>query len=545
MTGDFVSAVPGSGKTETLINKCYELMEKEGVEGVVAITFTDRAAEELIERLKKRALKENNQDLIGELPNSNVGTIHNFCSRVVRKYGAEIGINSYFRVMDELESFNLLERTVRNYIITIRNEKRVTDEGVILGRMLDEFGTDVEQVIKDCTEIMELHKGYLSFMTLTNQGFFTNYSKGILGEDVMKEVSSRLKISMLPGLLSLLDGIVSQYQNIKRKARLMDFDDLLLYTIEIMDIEGDEIARKYRYMLVDEFQDTDELQIAIFERFWEHGSSFFVVGDPNQSIYSFRGAHPGAQKRFSGRISKQATLRTNRRSGRNLISFFNKFFPSLVEYEQMEGVSDAPGGAYCYIEEDKLLAVGEIIKEKVRNGEKPGNIAILSRTSSDFFNLKRHLKKEGIESVLISGESISKSQEGLDVLSVIRWLADPGDQVAQVSVLFSPMFDLTVSELMKSKGKYDEILSRKLGKYREGMKSERIDFVLNKIFWREGYIPRLFGLDDEGERVSRLSRILELVSSHVTSYGGDLYATIEWLKNAKESKESGPIEDLL
>ena len=545
MTSDFVSAVPGSGKTETLINKCYELMENEGVEGVVAITFTDRAAEELMERLKKKAQEKKRQDLIRELPNSNVGTIHNFCSRIVRKYGAEIGIDSYFRVMDELESFNLLEKTVRNYIISVRNEKKVTDEGMILGRLIDEFGTDLEQVIKDCTEIMELHKGYLSFMILTSRGFFTSYSRGIFGEDVLKEVSSRLKISMLPGLVSLLDGIVAQYQNVKRKARLMDFDDLLLYTIRIMDVKGDEIAGKYRFLLVDEFQDTDELQIAIFERFREHGTSFFVVGDPNQSIYSFRGAHPAAQKRFSGQISNQKILRTNRRSGRNLISFFNNFFPSLVEYEKMEGSSDIPGGAYCYIEEDKLLAVGEIIKEKVRNGEKPGNIAILSRTSSDFFNLKRYLKKEGIESVLISGESILKSQEGLDILSIVRWLADPGDQVAQVSILFSPMFDMTVSELMKFKGRYDEILSGKLGKYRESMKLERIDFVLNKILWREGYISRILGLSDGQERVSRITRIMELLSSHVTSYGGDLYGTIEWLKNAKESKESGPIEDLL
>ena len=85
LTGDFVSAVPGSGKTETLINKCYKLMEDEGTDNVVAITFTDRASEELIDRLKKRALKEEKLDLIRKLPTSNVGTIHNFCSKIVRK----------------------------------------------------------------------------------------------------------------------------------------------------------------------------------------------------------------------------------------------------------------------------------------------------------------------------------------------------------------------------------------------------------------------------------------------------------------------------
>lgn len=545
MPGDYVSAVPGSGKTETLINKCYELMDEEGVENIVAITFTDRAAEELIERLKKRALREKKHELVRELPDSNVGTIHNFCSKLVRMYGPEIGVHWYFRVMDELESHNLLEKTVRKYIINIRNQKKVTEEGMLLDRLLDEFETDVEQIIKDCAQIMDQFKGYLEFMLMTKQGFFTSYSRMMFERDIGKEVSSKLKISILPGLLSLIDGIITTYQGIKQRSRLMDFDDLLLYAIRILEIKGEEISKKFRYILVDEFQDTDELQISIFEKFWEHGSSFFVVGDLNQSIYSFRGAHPSAQRRFSERISNQVFLKTNRRSGKNLISFFNNFFPALVEYEDMEGFSEVQGGAYCYIEEDKTSAVAEIIKERVRDGEKPGDIAVLSRTSGDFFNLKRYLKREGIDCVLISGESILKSQEGLDVLSLIRYLSDPGDSLSHVALLFSPFFGMTSSQVMKEKGKYGEVLSNRFGKYRELLKTERLDFVLGRILWGEGYVSKLQGLEDGNERASRLSRIMELVSSHVSRYGGDGYGTIEWLKNAMETKESGPMEDLL
>ena len=545
LTGDFVSAVPGSGKTETLINKCYKLMEDEGTDTVVAITFTDRASEELIDRLKKRALKEGKLDLIRKLPTSNVGTIHNFCSKIVRKYGAEIGIPWYFRVMDELESFNLLEKSIRNFIITIRNEKGVTEDGFILNRILDKFETDVEQIIRDCTDIMESQKGYLDFMVFTNGAFFTEYSKDIFDESIRKEISSKLRISLIPELLSLLSSFVMSYQDIKQKGRVMDFDDLLLYTLKIMETKGEEIAKKYSYILVDEFQDTDVLQIAIFEKFWEFGSSFFVVGDLNQSIYSFRGAHPGAQRRFSDRISNQVSLKTNRRSGKNLISFFNKFFPSLMEYEQMEGLSENEGGAYLYIVEDKLSAVAEVIKARIREGELPGNIAVLSRISSDFFNLKRYLKQEGINCVLISGESILKSQEGKDVLSLVRYLSDPGDRVAQVSLLFSPLFHMNVTELMRSKDKLDEIMENRLGRYREDLKIERIDFLLSKILSKEGYISNLLGTNSGSERVSRLYRILELISSHVTAYGGSPYSLAEWLSNASESKESGPIEDLL
>ncbi len=540
-----MSAVPGSGKTETLINKCYELMENEGVESVVAITFTDRASEELIERLKRKAMSDGNVDLIRQLPTSNVGTIHNFCSRIVRKYGTEIGIPWYFRVMDDLESYNMLEKNVRNFVISVRNDRRVTEEGLILGRLLDEFETDIEQVIKDCTEMMVAQKGYFAYMIFTNQSFYTDFIREAFDETVMKEISSRMRISILPGLVSLLSSFVVEYQNIKQRARLMDFDDLLLYTLKIMEVKGGEIAKKYGYILVDEFQDTDELQISIFDKFWENGSSFFVVGDLNQSIYSFRGAHPGAQRRFSNRITNQVTLKTNRRSGRNLIAFYNSFFPSIMKYEQMEGYSTHEGGAYCYIEDDKVQTVAEIIKKKIRGGELPGSIAVLSRTSSDFFNLKRRLKEEGIECVLISGESILKSQEGLDLLSLVRYLADPGDQVAQVSLLFSPMFEMTASDLVRSKDKFYELLESRLGKYREELKRERLDFLLNRIVLREGYISALLGMRDGQERVSRLGRILELISSHITAYGGNAFLVAEWLQNASNSKESGPIDDLL
>lgn len=545
MSGDFVSAVPGSGKTETLINKCYELMVEHGVESVVAITFTDRASEELIDRLKNRALKDGRFDIIRQLPTSNVGTIHNFCSRIVRRYGSEVGLPWSFRVMDDLESFNFLEKSVRSFIIGVRNDSRVTEEGITLGRILDGYETDVEQVIRDCTDIMESQKGYLDFMIFTNQSFFTSYSRKVFDEAVMKEISSKLKISIIPELASLLTSFSMYYQRIKQKARLMDFDDLLLYTLRIMDSKGSEIAKKFKYVLVDEFQDTDELQIAIFERFWNEGSSFFVVGDLNQSIYSFRGAHPGAQRRFSDRIANKVTLQTNRRSGKNLIEFFNRFFPAIMEYVPMEGSSEFAGGAFLYIDEDKIHDVAEIVKRKIREGESPGDIAILSRISSDFFNLKRSLKSEGLDCVLISGESILKSQEGLDVLSIVRYLADPGDKVAQVGLLLSPMFDKNISELLKGKEKLGEMVDSKLGKYREELKAERIDFILNKIVLWEGYVSALLGMKDGAERVSRLGRILELVSSHVSGYGGDAQSVAVWLQNAGDSKESGPIDDLL
>lgn len=547
MDGEYISAVPGSGKTETLINKCYDLMNEHEVEEVVAITFTDRAASELMDRLKRRAIEERKMDLVKELPASNVGTIHNFCSKIVRKYGSEIGLHWNFRVIDELESIGLLEGTIRRYIIAIRNEK-TSEEGALVDNMIERFGVDAEQIVNECTRILGSHKGYFEYMAMTNGSFFTSYQKAIYDKEVMKEISSHTKISMIPELVSLIHFIVGEYQQVKLQRRLMDFDDLLLYTLKILEDKGEELASKFKFILVDEFQDTDHLQISIFEQFMKNGTSFFIVGDLNQSIYSFRGAHQAAQKRFSSYISNQVSLKINKRSSKNLIAFYNKFFTKAIESEEMGSYSNEDGGAYCYMAEDSdesIKTVSEIIKKKIRNGEKGGDIAVLSRISSDFFNIKSHLRDQGVESVLISGESLLKSQEGLDILSLIRFLADPSDRISEAAILFSPLFGMNVSEVMRSSNNMLEILLERLGSYRDHLKKERIDFVINRILAREGYFSSLLSSPRGVERMERTSRILELLSSHVMRYGGDLPSLIDWWENSLDSKESGPIDDLL
>ncbi|MEM4089801.1 MAG: ATP-dependent helicase, partial [Thermoplasmatales archaeon] len=405
MNSSFISAVPGSGKTETLINKCYELMLSEGVEHVAAITFTERAAKEMLERLKERAAKEGKLDLIRQLPESNVGTIHNFCSRILRSYGSVIGLPWHFRVMDDLESHNLLEKTARQYLISLRNSTKPSELKICQDELLDDLGMDIEQIIKESVDIIETGKGYFSYMLSNKGAFFTRFSGNSFDTNILKECITRTRISAVPLLLAIVSGIVEKYQLVKKSENLMDFDDLLVYALSILNEKGNEISSKVKYILVDEFQDTDELQVLVFKKFLEYGTIFFIVGDLNQSIYSFRGAHPAAQRRLVERIENHQVLPTNRRSGKNLITFYNNFFPRIMNYQQMEAFSERDGGAFIYFSDDKLRTVAEIVKNKVREGEKLANIAILSRTSSDFFNLKRFLRNEGIECVVISGES--------------------------------------------------------------------------------------------------------------------------------------------
>jgi len=437
MGGEIVTAVPGSGKTYTLIEKCYNLMVNEGVENVVAITFTDRAASELMDRLKARARKENNIELLKKLPESNVGTIHNFCSKIIRDYAEIVRIRRDFKVMDDMESFYFLDRVIREFLIYLQDSGGDDEVTRTLDFIIDYFNTDIEDVIKNIRDILKDHKSYFIKMQLLNGALSTVFRKEDYTPDIVKEILSKFFVSMIPYLSIIISSVVREYQEYKRDEGQIDFDDLLVYTFEISRRMGKELADRYPFILIDEFQDTDELQISIFDNFLNNGSFIFAVGDPYQSIYSFRGAHPDAQGKLKEKIDVRRELKENRRSFSSLIKFYNSIFPKIMGSEEMKPVQGKEGTVNISIADDPFFAISEIIKENIRKGIKPGEIAVLSRTGTQFLKLKKLLKNEGIEAVTVSGESILKSQEGLDIYNIIRYLADPSDKVAQAGLLLS------------------------------------------------------------------------------------------------------------
>lgn len=545
MGGEIVTAVPGSGKTYTLIEKCYNLMVNEGVENVVAITFTDRAASELMDRLKARARKENNIELLKKLPESNVGTIHNFCSKIIRDYAEIVRIRRDFKVMDDMESFYFLDRVIREFLIYLQDSGGDDEVTRTLDFIIDYFNTDIEDVIKNIRDILKDHKSYFIKMQLLNGALSTVFRKEDYTPDIVKEILSKFFVSMIPYLSIIISSVVREYQEYKRDEGQIDFDDLLVYTFEISRRMGKELADRYPFILIDEFQDTDELQISIFDNFLNNGSFIFAVGDPYQSIYSFRGAHPDAQGKLKEKIDVRRELKENRRSFSSLIKFYNSIFPKIMGSEEMKPVQGKEGTVNISIADDPFFAISEIIKENIRKGIKPGEIAVLSRTGTQFLKLKKLLKNEGIEAVTVSGESILKSQEGLDIYNIIRYLADPSDKVAQAGLLLSPIFNLDVSTMFSEKENLSKIVSEKMMKYREMLGEKRIDHVIQDILLNEGYLSHISESDEKKEKNDRLWRIMVVISSHLERYGDDIFSLSKWYENAMQTKESGPIDDLL
>ncbi len=545
MAGEIVTAVPGSGKTHTLIEKCYSLMVDEGVENVVAITFTDRAASELMDRLKSRARRENNLELLKKLPESNVGTIHNFCSKIIRDYGEIVKIRRDFKVMDEMESFYFLDRVIREFLIYLQDSDNDNEVTRTLDFIIDYFNTDIEDVIKSIRDILEDHRSYFIKMHLLNGAFSTVFRKGDFSNEIIREILSKFSVSMIPYLTIIISAVVNEYQESKKEEGQMDFDDLLVYTYEISRKMGKELAERYPYILIDEFQDTDEMQISIFDNFLSNGSFIFAVGDPHQSIYSFRGAHPDAQEKLQEKIDSRMQLKENRRSFSSLIKFYNSIFPKIMGSEEMMPFQRDEGNVDISIEDDPFFAISEIIKDNIRKGVKPGEIAVLSRTGTQFLKLKKLLKDEGIDAVTVSGESILKSQEGLDIYNIIRYLADPSDKVAQAGLLLSPIFNFDVSGMYSERDSLSRIVSERMMRYREMLRKKRLDHVIENILLDEGYLSSISKSEDRNERNDRLWRIMVVLSSHLERYGDDILSVRKWYENAMQTKESGPIDDLL
>jgi Superfamily I DNA and RNA helicases len=141
----YIKAVPGAGKTKNLIDETYRLMNSDGIDKVAAITFTDRASKELRERIKKKAIEDKNETIIKNLHQANIGTIHNFCARIIRDYGFLINLIPEFQIIEEGESNLLILRRIRSFVLN-----RMTEDSRIgreLRRIIDLFDFDVDELI--------------------------------------------------------------------------------------------------------------------------------------------------------------------------------------------------------------------------------------------------------------------------------------------------------------------------------------------------------------------------------------------------------------
>ncbi len=407
-----VIAGAGSGKTRVLTFRIAYLMSK-GVDAfnILALTFTNKAAREMKGRISA---------IVGssEAKNLMMGTFHSVFAKILRYDGAKLGFPSNFTIYDTQDSQRLIAAIIK------------------------EMGLD-----KDIYKYKQVQNRISSYKNslITVRAYFNDTD--------LQEADAMAKRPRM-------GDIYQNYVDRCFKAGAMDFDDLLLRTNELLNRFPEVLAKyqdRFRYILVDEYQDTNHSQYLIVKALSDKFQNICVVGDDAQSIYSFRGANISNILNFQKDYEQVAMYRLeqNYRSTRNIVNAANSVIAK--NKNQLEKVvwTDNDEGATIKIhrsttdaEEGRFVA-GSIFENRMQNQLPNSSFAILYRTNSQSRAMEDALRKRDIPYRIYGGLSFYQRKEIKDVLSYLRLVINPKDEEALKRVINFPARGIGESTLDK------------------------------------------------------------------------------------------------
>ena len=387
-----VLAGAGSGKTRVITRRVAHLMQQ-GVPGknILAMTFTNKAAGEMRRRIA--AL----------VPDSGVwvGTFHGLCARLLRSYAPLVGLDRSFTIYDQGDRLRAIKQVMNQLA-------------------LDDISVTPERV--DAT-ISRAKNDLISPEALARRS-----------GDHVEAVAGK---------------VFALYQKRLRESSAVDFDDLLVHLVTIVKEHPDvraELDRRFRYLLVDEYQDTNLAQYAIIRALSVDHPNLCVTGDPDQSIYGWRGANLnnilGFERDYPGcRVVK---LEQNYRSTKNILHAADSLIRHNRRRKPKSLNTDNPSGAPVELtiyptEVDEARGVASKIVERVREGEYSyGDAAVFCRVTALTRKLEQSFREAKIPYQVIGGVSFYERQEVKDVLSYLSLMANPKDDLAFARVVNVP-----------------------------------------------------------------------------------------------------------
>ena len=612
-----VTAGAGSGKTTVLVERYLKILRKGNAtpREIVAITFTEKAAAEMKDRVIKKLSEEpdteTRENFLEQMNSAHISTIHSFCSRILREFPFQADVPANFSIIQGIEQKLLLQDTLKKTLKTIatneedehRSEltrllqryggqkklvdffsnmvakrdvlerlmktiysnpndteirealKRRVHEQLMLtiDRLMSEI--DVVEFIRCLNAVLDVAKGKKAEdaknLTPQLEALYKQNPDSHEGLNLLKEIgdlittqdneirtqsflpksidrtgivnqidfleSTAKKIKDLPtlqtekddekkadvetdddflinttrDLLALYKRILKDYQNVKLSQSTLDFNDLQLKIRDLLH-DNEEIRQKmvdrYKFYMIDEFQDTNELQYDLVMRLTNKlkKANLFIVGDPKQSIYAFRGADVRVFNKTRQKIVDNSgltiSLKENFRSLHGLIGFTNHFFGHLmgagnehefeVPYESLINARpiNANGGIEVLLGEKKDETANEytILARHIKNMklneetvwvrgenggvlERPiqyGDIAILIRSRTHLPNIEHALLEAGIPYLTTGGIGFYQRQEIYDIWNYLNFLSKPSENDASLAaVLRGPAFGISDAEL--------------------------------------------------------------------------------------------------
>lgn len=470
-----VVAGPGSGKTRVLTHRvAYLIKEKKIPEAnILCVTFTNKAADEIKSRVS--VLLSNNQES-SKLPWS--GTFHSICSKILRKDGINIEIPPSYVIYDTDDSSDVIKGILKDFGI---DSKRFHPKAVW------------ETISSAKSELVP---------PLDYEG----YAQGYYQRTVAK--------------------VYPEYQKRLKDNNALDFDDLLFETVRLFD-EIPHILEKYqnlfKYILVDEYQDTNKAQYILTKQLSNSHKNIFVVGDMSQAIYSFRGADfrniLNFQKDYPE--AKIYNLEQNYRSTQNILDAAKNVIKNNSTHIPLDLWTENEGGEKVVVfsggtDKEEISFVINEITNQISLGKSFGDVAVLYRTNAQSRAMEEALIKNNIPYRIFGGVRFYSRKEIKDIVAYLRVIHNPKDSVSWKRIINIPPRGIGQKTMEKLKeGKWDieevEKVSKlplsKWIKSKEALSTnELMDIVLNDT----GYIK---WLDDGAEEaLSRVENVKELRS---------------------------------
>ena len=393
-----ILAGAGSGKTKTLTHRIAYLIGELKVfpSRILAVTFTNKAAKEMRQRLAKLLDEEaDNRQFMPWM-----GTFHSICVRILRMDGASIGLDKRFLIYDTDDQVSLMKQ--------IMKARGLTDKDIKPRAVLS--------VISNAKNEMRSAE---------------DFSMSTRGPREQK-----------------IAELFFAYEKALKEAAALDFDDLLIKTVELLRAKSDirqKWQRQFEYILIDEYQDTNAVQYALIKLLVNERRNLCVVGDDAQSIYSFRGADYtnilNFERDFPG--TTVVKLEQNYRSTGAILDLANSLIQHNIHRTDKNlwtanGDGIDPKLWQLYSESEEALAIANEIQAQIANGRQYGDVAVLYRTNAQSYAIERALRQSYIPYKIVGGLRFLDRAVVKDVLAYLRLLYQPSDRVSFLRIVNVP-----------------------------------------------------------------------------------------------------------
>ena len=400
-----VLAGAGSGKTKVITHKFAYLVksQKFSPESILTVTFTNKAAREMSDRIRPLVSKD--------MKSAWIGTLHSQCGRILRKEIKSIGYGNDFSIYDEDDRCNL-----------------------------------IRHILKEFKIYEALYKGVSSRI---------NFLKASLvsAEDFLSSGDGY-------GFDEKLAKVYVRYQDELKRSNALDFDDLIMLTVKLFE-EKPNILKKYHdqlaYILVDEFQDLNYAQYNLIKLLAMQHKNICAVGDDDQSIYKFRGADVkhilNFEKDFPG--TRVVKLERNYRSTQNILEVANAVIAINEKRKEKKLWTERKNGEmvrFCWLntEEEEAKHIAKIIKELYLKGSHSyKDIGILYRVNLQSRAIEDALREAGLPYHIVGGISFYKRKEVKDLIAYVRLVINHGDNVSLRRVINIPSRGIGAATLLK------------------------------------------------------------------------------------------------